>query len=68
VVMGDDVTDLDMFDAIAELRAAGTLRAAIVAVGGADREVPKELFEAADVSLAGPGEAAALLTALAEIS
>jgi len=68
VVMGDDLTDLDMFDAVAELRAAGTLRAAIIAVGGADREVPPEMSEAADVSLAGPEDAAALLFALAGIS
>jgi trehalose 6-phosphate phosphatase len=65
VVMGDDVTDLDMFDAIAALREAGMLRAAIVAVGGTDREVPSELSEAADCSLAGPTEAALLLGRLA---
>jgi hypothetical protein len=64
--MGDDVTDLDMFGAVAELRAAGTLRAAIIAVGGADREVPPEVAAAADVVLAHPADAAVLLAMLAE--
>jgi trehalose 6-phosphate phosphatase len=64
VVMGDDVTDLDMFAAVAELREAMTLRAAMIAVGGADREVPPEVSAAADVMLAGPAEAALLLDRL----
>lgn len=64
VVMGDDVTDLDMFDAVSEFRAAGRLRAAIIAVGGADREVPAEVSAAADVALADPAEAAQLLDRL----
>jgi trehalose 6-phosphate phosphatase len=66
VVMGDDVTDLDMFAAVAELRAAGTLRATIVGVGGADREVPDAVAEAADVVLPSPEATARLLAALAE--
>lgn len=65
VVMGDDITDIDMFDAIAELRAAGTLRAAIIGVGGSDHEVPPELAAAADVVLADPTDAATLLAILA---
>jgi trehalose 6-phosphate phosphatase len=66
VVMGDDVTDLDMFRAVAELRASGRVRAAIVGVGGEGGEVPAEVAEAADVLLADPAEAAALLDALAD--
>lgn len=66
VVMGDDVTDLDMFGAIAELRRSGRLNAAIIAVGGADGEVPVEVREAADVILRDPAEAAHLLAALSE--
>jgi trehalose 6-phosphate phosphatase len=66
VVMGDDVTDLDMFHAAAELRERDGVRAAIVAVGGGDREVPTSVVEAADVVLPTPGEVAALLSALAE--
>ena len=68
VVMGDDVTDIDMFGAIAELRAAGQLRAAIIGVGGPDHEVPPELAAAADVVLADPSDAAALLATLAGVS
>lgn len=65
VVMGDDVTDLDMFAAVAEARAAGRLRGTIIAVGGADREVPDEVVAAADVVLPGVDGAADLLTRLA---
>jgi len=64
VVMGDDVTDLDMFRAVAELRAGGRIRAAIIAVGGADREVPATVSEAADVTLQGPRSVVDLLVAL----
>jgi hypothetical protein len=64
--MGDDTTDLDMFEAAAELRATGRLRAAIVAVGGPDHEVLPEVAAAADVVLAAPAEAAELLVRLSE--
>ena len=65
VALGDDVTDLDLFAAVAELRAAGRLDAAIIAVGGADREVPTEVLDAADAALPTPEDAAALLAELA---
>jgi trehalose 6-phosphate phosphatase len=65
VVMGDDVTDLDMFRAVAELRDAGRVRAVVVGVGGEGGEVPASVAEAADVVLAHPVEAAALLGELA---
>ena len=65
VVMGDDVTDLDMFAAVAEARATGRLGGVIVAVGGADGEVPDEVVAAADVVLPGVDDAAELLTRLA---
>jgi trehalose 6-phosphate phosphatase len=65
LVMGDDTTDLDMFGAVASLRSAGRLRAAIVAVGGSDREVPREVKAAADAVLDSPAEAAELLAGLA---
>jgi trehalose 6-phosphate phosphatase len=61
LVMGDDTTDLDMFETVARLRGDGRLRAAIVAVGGSDREVPPEVTAGADVVLANPAEAAELL-------
>jgi trehalose 6-phosphate phosphatase len=66
VVMGDDVTDLDMFAAVADLRASGRLRGAILAVGGADGEVPPAVAAAADAVLPAPVDAAGLLAALAE--
>ncbi len=66
VVMGDDITDLDMFAALDELRAAGRLRGAIIGVGGADAEVPPQVIAASDVVLASPVEAAAFLRALAD--
>jgi len=65
LVMGDDVTDLDMFRAVDELRRAGRLRGAIIGVGGDDREVPAEVAEAADALLGDPAEAAVFLAALA---
>lgn len=64
VVLGDDVTDLDMFRAVDELRSAGRLRGAIIGVGGMAGEVFPALVAASDVVLADPAEAAALLAAL----
>ena len=66
VVMGDDITDLDMFAAVDELRAAGRLHGAIIGVGGADAEVPPEVISASDVVLASPAEAAAFLRELGD--
>ncbi len=66
VVMGDDITDLDMFAAVEEARAAGRLRAAIIGVGGADAEVPPEVVAAADAVLDSPKAGARFLTALAD--
>ena len=66
VVMGDDITDLDMFAAVEELRSAGRLRGAIIGVGGADVEVSPEVIAASDGVLASPGEAAAFLLALGD--
>lgn len=63
VVMGDDVTDLDMFRAAAALRDDGRLRAAILAVAGG-QEVPGEVRDAADVVLSGPAAVVALLRSL----
>jgi len=65
VVMGDDITDLDMFAAVAEQREAGRLRGVIIGVGGADAEVPPEVSAAADAVLDSPEAAARLLTDLA---
>lgn len=65
IVMGDDLTDLDMFTAVAEARAAGQLQAAIIGVGGADERVPGEVAHAADAVLPDVRQVAILLRALA---
>lgn len=65
VVMGDDLTDLDMFAAVAEARTAGRLRAVIIGVGSGHGEVPPDVTAAADVVLPDVAAAAALLTGLA---
>ncbi|HET8587653.1 MAG TPA: trehalose-phosphatase, partial [Candidatus Limnocylindria bacterium] len=64
LVLGDDLTDLDMFREAARLRDASRLRAAIVAVAG-DGEVPAQVAAAADATVAGPQTVVRLLTALA---
>jgi trehalose 6-phosphate phosphatase len=64
VVMGDDVTDLDMFAVVAELRSLGRIRGTVIGVGGGDAEVPASVVEESDVVLADPAEAAALLRVL----
>jgi trehalose 6-phosphate phosphatase len=63
VVLGDDVTDLDMFRAAAEARSRGDLSAAILAVAGGG-EVPPAVAAAADTVLPDPQAVAALLAAL----
>jgi len=67
LVLGDDVTDLDMFRAVVDLRNAGRVRAAIIGVGAADGEVPEAVARAVDVTLVDPREVAALLSALASV-
>ncbi len=65
VVMGDDVTDLDMFAVVAEHRSRGSLDAVIIGVAGAAGETPPAVREAADVVLDDPEMAAQLLESLA---
>jgi trehalose 6-phosphate phosphatase len=67
VVLGDDVTDLDMFRVAAEARVARRLEGAILAVGGAG-EVPAAVSAAADAVLPDPAAAADLLSSLAAAS
>jgi trehalose 6-phosphate phosphatase len=59
---GDDTGDLAAFAALDRLAAAGTATARVAV---ADAESPPELIAAADVVVPGPGEAVALLRALA---
>lgn len=63
IVLGDDVTDLDMFRAAAELRETTGLVAANLAVGG-HGEVPGEVMAAADAALPDPDAVVRLLEAL----
>jgi trehalose 6-phosphate phosphatase len=64
VVIGDDVTDLDMFRAAHRLRDETGLVVAVLAVGGAG-EVPPEVGAAADALLPDPAAVVDLLRALA---
>jgi trehalose 6-phosphate phosphatase len=60
---GDDATDLDAWDALDEMAGQGRLDA-VVRVGVASDEGPREIVERADVVLEGPGEVRRLLDAL----
>ncbi len=62
---GDDRTDLDAFDALRSLVAAGTLAGA-VRIGIASAEAPAELSEQVDAVVGGTEELLWVLTALAE--
>ncbi|HET9878104.1 MAG TPA: trehalose-phosphatase [Candidatus Limnocylindria bacterium] len=63
IVLGDDVTDLDMFRAASDLRASGRATTAILAVGSAG-EVPASVIAGADAVLADPAAVVTLLEAL----
>jgi trehalose 6-phosphate phosphatase len=65
LVLGDDVTDLDMFRAAAQLAAEGRLTTARVAVA-AGGEAPPEVIAEADAVVPSPEAAADLLRALAD--
>lgn len=60
VVLGDDLTDLDMFHAAAELRDAAGLTVCIGAVG-VPGEAPEPVLEAADFVARDPDELARLI-------
>ena len=62
VVMGDDVTDLDMFRAAHRLRSSGAV-VAVIGVGGGG-EVPPEVAAAADALLPDPAAVVSLLDEL----
>jgi len=64
VAMGDDLTDLDMFAAVASARDAGRVRGAIIGVAGADGQVPAAVADAADVVLPDVRSTALLLARL----
>ena len=60
---GDDATDLDAFDALADLAGQGRLES-VVLVGVGSEEGPRDIVERADVVLDGPGEVRRVLEAL----
>lgn len=62
LVLGDDTTDVDAFEAVRELRAAGAVEALAVAVS---EDAPERLLAAADYRLADPAAVETLLTWLA---
>jgi trehalose-phosphatase len=64
VVIGDDVTDLDMFRAAHRLGAEDGLATAVIAVGGGG-EVPNEVAAAADALVPDPSAVVELLRSLA---
>jgi trehalose 6-phosphate phosphatase len=62
--VGDDLTDLDAFAALRELRDEGTL-ATVLCVGVASDETPPRLAESADLLVDGPAGVRAMLSTLA---
>lgn len=61
--IGDDLTDIDAFDALRQLHAGGDLDSALC-VGVASEEQPARLVERADLMVAGPAGVAELLNRL----
>jgi trehalose 6-phosphate phosphatase len=61
--VGDDLTDLDAFDALRELRDEGVL-ATVLCVGVASDETPPRLAESADLLVDGPAGVRAMLSTL----
>ena len=59
LVLGDDTTDVDAFEAVRELRSSGAAEAIAVAVSG---DAPERLLAAADYRLADPAAVETLLT------
>lgn len=64
IVLGDDRSDAEAFEAVRTARASGRIDGLTVGVQAAS-ETPPEVAAAADVELANPNEASRLLAALA---
>jgi trehalose 6-phosphate phosphatase len=62
--LGDDLTDIDAFQAIRDLRETGEVLGLSAGVGGT--EMPNELAAASDILLSGPEAAARFLQVLSE--
>jgi trehalose 6-phosphate phosphatase len=66
IVLGDEMSDIDAFVAVAMARAAGRVEVGVrVAVHGATRPAPAELLELADLRIGGAHEVGRLLAGLA---
>ena len=66
VALGDELSDIDAFEAVIAARAADrALAATTVAVHGATKAAPDELLRHADLCLASPRDVGRFLTALA---
>lgn len=61
--IGDDLTDIDAFDALQQLHSAGDLEGALC-VGVSSEEEPERLVDRADVMVAGPAGVAELLSSI----
>lgn len=66
LVLGDELSDVDAFEAVIEARRAETAFVGVtIAVHGANRPAPDELLEVADLCVAGPRDIGRLLSSLA---
>lgn len=61
--VGDDLTDIDAFDALQQLHASGDLETALC-VGVASEEEPERLVERTDLMVAGPTGVAEFLSSI----
>jgi trehalose 6-phosphate phosphatase len=66
VMFGDDLTDVDAFDALRDLRAAGKVAGLSVGVVAPDGTAPPEVLASVDAIATGVTGIAALLTAVAD--
>lgn len=66
VMFGDDLTDVDAFDALRDLRAAGEIAGLNVGVIAPDGTAPPEVLASVDAIATGVTGIAALLTAVAD--
>ena len=68
IALGDEMSDIDAFEAVIAARAAATGPVALgltVAVHGASRPAPSELLSLADLRISGAHEVGRLLSGLA---
>jgi len=66
IMLGDDLTDVDAFHALRDMREAGMVRGAAIGVLVAGGETPPEILQAADAVVTAVSGIADLLTALAD--